>query len=94
MDEFHSIELLEANHRFPCPFMFKVIGHAADGFIARVIFAVREELNLSIDPPFTLRQSAAGKYVSITIEPFLMNAGEVLAVYRKVSAVQGVVTYC
>lgn len=89
-----SIELLEANHRFPGTFMFKVIGHARDGFIARVMLAVREELSLSIDPPFTLRQSAGGKYVSVTLEPFLMTSQEVLDVYRKFATIEGVVTYC
>ena len=38
--EMPAIELLEATHRFPGKFMFKVIGRADQGFAARVVAAV------------------------------------------------------
>lgn len=88
------LDLVRANHEFPGTYIFKVIGNSEDGFIARVLLAVREELNLSIDPPFTIRQSSTGKYVSLTLEPYLMQAEEVVNVYRKCLAVAGVVTVC
>lgn len=87
-------ELLEANHHFPGPYMFKVIGKPADGFIGRVLGAVRKELNADIDPPFTLRQSSKGQYVALTIEPYIMRVEEVLAIYACLKDVDGIVTYC
>ena len=88
------IELVRSNHEFPGPYVFKVIGYPDDGFIARVVLAVREELNLTIDPPYSIRQSSAGKYVALTLEPYMMTAEEVLAVYAKFQGIAGIVTFC
>ena len=46
MGELPSIELLEATHEFPGPYIFKAIGRVENGFAARVVAAVREELAL------------------------------------------------
>ena len=37
-------DLLQATHRFPCPYMFKAIGRVEGGFAARIVAAVRDEL--------------------------------------------------
>jgi putative lipoic acid-binding regulatory protein len=87
------LQLLKDHHEFPGPFVFKVIGRPADGFIARLLLAVREELNIETDPPFVLRQSSQGKYIAVTMEPYLMSAEEVLVVYRRLREVDGVVMY-
>lgn len=87
------LELLRDNHEFPGPYLFKVIGRPDQAFIARVLLAVREELNLDADPPFTLRQSAEGRYVALSIEPYLMAAEEVLAVYQVFPKIEGIVTF-
>jgi putative lipoic acid-binding regulatory protein len=78
-----SIELLENTHRFPGPYMFKVIGKAENGFVARVVAAVREELNVEADPPYHLRQAKGGRHVSITLEPNVRTAYQVIAVYQR-----------
>ena len=57
MDELPSIELLNNTHRFPGPYVFKAIGRAENGFAARVVAAVREELSGDVDPPFRVRRS-------------------------------------
>ena len=44
MEQLPAIELLESTHQFPGPYMFKVIGRVDNGFVARVVAAVREEL--------------------------------------------------
>ena len=46
-----SVELLEAHHAFPGPYMFKAIGRTENGFVARTVAAVREELAEPVDPP-------------------------------------------
>jgi putative lipoic acid-binding regulatory protein len=86
------IELLRTNHEFPGPFTFKVIGLPDRAFVARVMLAIREELRLEADPPFTLRQSTGGKYVALTLEPYLMAAEEVIAVYEVFQKVEGIIT--
>ncbi len=82
MDELPAIELLENNHEFPGPYVFKAIGLVENGFVARVVAAVRDELAQEVDPPFRVRQSTGGKHISVTLEPTVQSAQQVLAVYR------------
>jgi putative lipoic acid-binding regulatory protein len=82
MEDLPAIELLENNHDFPGPYVFKVIGLVDNGFVARVVAAVRDELAQEIDPPFRTRESAGGKHISITLEPTVQTAQQVLDVYR------------
>lgn len=93
MNDALSIELLEDTHAFPCPYMFKVIGRVEDGFVARVVAAVREELADPADPPFTFRQSVGGRHVSVTLEPVIQSGQQVLDVYRRIRRLQGLVMY-
>jgi putative lipoic acid-binding regulatory protein len=71
--------------------MFKVIGRVENGFIARVVAAVREELAEDVDPPFTVRQAVGGRHVAVTLQPRLQSAEQVLAVYRRVQSLAGLV---
>jgi putative lipoic acid-binding regulatory protein len=89
--EMPAIELLEATHRFPGKFMFKVIGRADQGFAARVVAAVRDELAETIDPPFRLRHTAGGRHVAVTLEPTVQTVHQVLAVYRRIRRIPGLV---
>jgi hypothetical protein len=91
VEELPAIELLEANHTFPGPYIFKVIGRVENGFVARVIAAVREELAASVDPPFKVREAVGGRHVSVTLEPTVQTARQVLAVYRRVRKLAGLV---
>ena len=84
-----TIDLLESTHRFPGPYMFKAIGRVDNGFAARVVAAVREELAGSVDPPFRLRESHGGRHVSVTLEPTVETAQQVLAVYDRIRKVAG-----
>ena len=85
------LELLESYHTFPGPYTFKVIGKADGGFMARTVAAVREELALDIDPPFSIRESKGGRHVAVTLEPLVQSAVQVLAVYRRLSVMVGLV---
>ena len=89
--EMPAIELLEATHLFPGKFMFKVIGRADQGFAARVVAAVRDELAETIDPPFRLRHTAGGRHVAVTLEPTVQTVHQVLAVYRRIRRIPGLV---
>lgn len=85
------IELLESRHSFPCPYTIKVIGKAGDNFLARIIAAVRDELGLDVDPPMKLKTTAGGRHVSITLEPVVETAQQVLALYSRLSQTTGLV---
>jgi putative lipoic acid-binding regulatory protein len=84
------LELLEDTHTFPGPYMFKVIGKAEGNFLARTVASVRLELGLESDPPFRVRESVGGRHLAITLEPFVTSAAQVLAVYRRLSANEGI----
>lgn len=86
-----SIELLESTHQFPCPYMFKVIGRFENGFVGRVVAAVREALDSQADPPFKVRQSAGGPHLAVTLEPVVRTGQEVLAVYKHILQMDGLV---
>jgi uncharacterized protein len=86
-----SIALLERTHDFPGRFLFKIIGRVDNGFAARVVAAVREELAYEVDPPHSVREAVGGRHVAVTLEPNVETAAQVLAVYRRVRTIAGVV---
>ena len=86
-----TFELLEKTHAFPCAYLFKIIGKADQGFLARVIAVVREELSIEIDPPFRVREAVGGRHVSVTLEPVVQSAHQVLAIYRRLGLLEGLV---
>jgi putative lipoic acid-binding regulatory protein len=71
--------------------MFKVIGRTDDGFVARTVAAVREELAAEVDPPFRTRETPGGRHVSVTLEPPMATAEQVLSVYRRLLKLAGLV---
>jgi putative lipoic acid-binding regulatory protein len=91
MDEPLSVELLNDTHAFPCVFVFKVIGRVENGFAARVVAAVRDELAQAVDPPFKTRMTLNGRHVAVTLEPTVESAEQVLAVYRRMRTLTGLV---
>ncbi len=91
MNQLPSIELLEFTHEFPCQYIFKVIGKAEDGFVSRVVAAVREQLNRDADPVYRFRETSGGRHVSITLEPFFQSAEEVMSVYGCLQGITGLV---
>lgn len=91
MQNLPQIEILEERHRFPCIFVFKVIGSSEDGFVGRVVCTMRDVLDIESDPPFIVRQTRSGRHVAITFEPEVADAYQVLAVYKRLTTVKGVV---
>jgi putative lipoic acid-binding regulatory protein len=71
--------------------MFKVIGKSDGGFVARVVAAVRDELADAADPPYSLRQARGGAHVAVTLQPRVQTALQVLAVYRRILKMAGLV---
>ncbi len=86
-----TFDLLEKTHPFPCPYVFKVIGKPDHGFLARVIAVVRMELSAEIDPPYHVRDAVGGRHVSVTLEPVVQSPHQVLAIYRQLAVLDGIV---
>lgn len=91
MGELPSVALLESTHTFPGPYMFKAIGKGEDGFVARVVAAVRDELEFAADPPYKFRQATGGRHVAVTLTPTVQTGRQVLAVYARIRRVAGLV---
>lgn len=86
-----TLDLLEATHQFPCTYMFKAIGRVEDEFADRVVSGVRQALRFDFDPPYQLRHTASGRHVSVTIEPWIESAADVLTVYEGIRSTPGLV---
>ncbi len=86
-----SVELLESRHIFPCQYTFKVIGASADNFAARVVAHVRDEMQLTEDPPFSFRAARNGLHIAITLEPHCESSQQVLAIYSRLTGIDGLV---
>jgi putative lipoic acid-binding regulatory protein len=88
---FPSLDLIKANHLFPGPYIFKVIGKNEPAFVARVVAAVREELGYLEDPLFTSREAEGGRHIAVTLELFFEKPETVLLVYERLFKLQGLV---
>ncbi len=91
MHNIPSIELLKSVHSFPGKYLFKVIGHADDGFLARAVAAIREATGADIDPPYSIRQSASGKHVAISFDVPVQTAYDVEDIYKRLITLKGLV---
>lgn len=91
MSNLPSLELLESTHEFPGPYMFKVIGRPEHGFVARAVAAIRESLGTELDPHYHFRQTAGGRHISLTFQPVVQDGGQVLAVYKRLKVLEGLV---
>jgi len=86
-----AADLLEQSHSFPCTYTFKVIGKPEGGFLARTLGAARAALALETDPPFKVREAVGGRHIAITLVPEVQSAEQVLAVYRRLQPLAGLV---
>lgn len=86
-----SLQLLESRHDFPCSYTFKVIGTSDGNFTARVVAIVRDELQLELDPPYTFREARNGAHIAVTLEPCCSSPQQVLAIYSRLTGIDGLV---
>jgi len=84
-------DALEQGHTFPGPYMFKIMGKPDDRFVERVVASVRQELQLPADPQFQVKRTTNGRHVSVTVEPIVSSADEVLSLYALLGEIPGVV---
>jgi uncharacterized protein len=78
-------EQLTLNYTWPAVYMFKFITPAENR-----VFALLHDL-FHEQAEFITKNSAGGKYVSITVKEVMLNVDEVIDRYRKASAIEGVI---
>lgn len=78
-------EQLTLSYTWPAVYMFKFIAPAENR-----VFALLHDL-FHDQAEFTTKNSAGGKYVSITVKEVMLNVDEVISMYRKASAIEGVI---
>lgn len=83
------VELLESTHSFPSIFRIKVIGDAKDDFEGRVLAAVRAEVSGVSEVEHSIRNTAGGRHMSLTLDVNVQSAKQVMAIYDGLQKVEG-----
>lgn len=91
MNREQNLELLLSVHEFPGPYIWKVIGRAENDFADRILEQFRTALELEFDPPHTVRETAAGRHIALTIETWMESGDDVLDLYTRLRETEGVV---
>lgn len=77
---------LDENHNFPENFLFKFVIPNQKNILAE-IFEIFDGLDFSQ----STRDSKNGKYISLSINAFMMDSNQVIHLYKEVSKVSGVI---
>lgn len=85
-----SIELIESQHTFPGPYIFKVIGDNRDDFVGDALTLAINALGEDRACSHTTRTSAAGNHVALTLTIALISAAEVHLVYENLLKLTGI----
>lgn len=93
MDSWEARELIESTHSFPCNYIFKVVGYHRNQFTDRVLDATREVVGGAMTIKHSTRETRSGKHISVTIEPYLDESDQVLAIYEKIRELDDVIMY-
>ena len=86
-----ALDLLNASHDFPVGVMVKIILHNETAYIDAAVQVIRDQLELSFDPPYRSRETKGGRHVSITLEPTFDSAEQLLDLYAVLAKADGVV---
>lgn len=71
---------------FPCVFRFKAVGEATGGFVRDMLSRVARVLGRDVrDDEHSVRQSAQGRYESVTLDLFVQDGDEVYEIYEAIS---------
>jgi len=81
-DEFK--EKLEKQLDFPCVYMFKFIIESSNKKLALVEALFKEESEVST------RTSSNGKFISVTSKQLVLNAEEIISIYKNANNIEGI----
>jgi putative lipoic acid-binding regulatory protein len=93
-DEERLLALLENSHSFPCAFTFKLIYRTEPGVQERLMSTLCEAAAVPTeDVSVKTRASAAGRFVSMTVDLPVQDGLEVLRIYRLIGDQDEVISY-
>ncbi len=78
-----SKQILDENHQWPCPYLFKFIVPTKN---------ICQLTELFPNDQLQTRASKNGKYTSVTFESNMSSSKEVMEVYQKASTIPGVMS--
>lgn len=86
-DDFYKSlkEKLEEQHNFPEEYLFKFI-IPNDSEKVTEILRVFDELKYTLSN----KESSAGKYTSVSVDCFVLDADQVIRIYKQVAEIEGV----
>lgn len=86
-EEFYASlkEKLEATHDFPEEYLFKFIITTEEAKLTE-IYRVFDDIKFTL----TTRDSKNGKYTALSINAFVLDADQVVRIYKKVGEIEGV----
>ena len=84
-----NLELIEAHHKFPGPFTFKIIGDCREDFVSDALTLCMAALKDDREFTHSSRVSSAGNHVGLTLSVRVETASEVHAVYEKLLTLTG-----
>ena len=85
------LESLETNHQFPGKYTFKAIGGNPEIFAPAVIAAVAEVLELSDEPPHSVKQTPNGRHISVTLTLIMETPQHVIRIYQRLQTLDNLV---
>jgi uncharacterized protein len=74
--------------KFPCNFTFKAMTLAIEGIENNIVSAIQAHAPGNYAP--VIKESAAGKYISVTVSIHVTSKEQLDAIYRDVHAINGV----
>lgn len=78
---------LEVNHNFPEDYLFKFIILNEEKKITE-IYRVFDDIKFTL----STKESKNSKYVSISLNAFVLDAAQVISIYKKVGEIEGVMS--
>ena len=87
-EEFYTSfrEKLQDTHNFPEDYLFKFIVPSDESKLTE-IYRVFDDIKFAL----TTRDSKTGKYTSVTIDAFVLDADQVIRIYKEVGKISGVI---
>lgn len=85
-----SLELIESQHSFPGPYIFKVIGDNRQDFVADALSLAVNALGDDRELRHSSRPSKAGNHLALTLTITLNNSEEVHLIYKNLLKLNGI----
>ena len=79
-----SRRVFDETMKFPTEFMIKIVGQNEPTFVTDMLKIVAECLNQEVkqDLKYSIKETAGGKYVSVSVKPLFHSADELYATYE------------